>query len=182
MESEKKTRKPLVSVVGAACCAILYAAIPREEGTKTVAYRDPVGLLTICSGHTGDDIIAGRVYTKDECQAMLDGDLSDHAQAVLKCAPILEGKTYFLAASTDFAYNKGDRRFCDSAIAEAFRAGNFPVACRRFNESDDGKPQWSSVKDKQVIGPDGKIVWTYKTLPGLVKRQADQRALCEKGL
>lgn len=38
------------------------------EGRRYVAYRDVVGVLTVCDGHTGADIILGKRYSDTATQ------------------------------------------------------------------------------------------------------------------
>ena len=45
------------------------------EGRRYVAYRDVVGVLTVCDGHTGADIISSKRYSDAECNALLKADL-----------------------------------------------------------------------------------------------------------
>jgi lysozyme len=160
-------KKTIAGVVGASVATILLVVVPKFEGTVLRGYRDPIGIATKCSGDT-INVIVGHVYTKAECQASLENQLIAHAEPVLKCTPVLKGHTYQLAASISWAYNIGAGAYCNSTTARRFNAGDFRGACKAMNESDSGKPQWVSAG--------GKI------LPGLVKRRAEERALCEKDL
>ncbi len=110
----------------------------------------------------------GERYTLEECKRSLETGLIRHAEPVLKCAPYLAGNPYALAASVDHAYNFGVSAFCNSSMNKAFKANDYKTACTRFNERPDGRPQW--------VYAGGKV------LPGLVKRAAARRELCERGL
>lgn len=162
-----RKNKTLAGVTGAAAAAILFAIVPQFEGTILRGYLDPVGIPTKCMGDT-TDVEVGRHYTEAECRASLDQELIAHAEPVLACVPQLAGRTYQLAASVSFAYNIGVGAFCGSTAARRFRAGDWRGACRAFNESDSGRPQWVTAR--------GRV------LPGLVRRRAAERALCETGL
>ncbi len=159
--------KTLAGCVGIACAALLVAVVPKFEGTVLRGYLDPVGIPTKCMGDT-DDVIIGKNYTTAECIASLDQQLIAHAEPVLSCTPTLQGHTYQLAAAVSFAYNIGSSAYCSSTAAKRFNAGDYRGACKAFNESDAGRPQWITAQ--------GKV------LPGLVKRRAAERALCETGL
>lgn len=158
------SRVKLVTTVGAACTALLLACVPQFEGMVLRGYKDPIGIVTACAGHTKTAIL-GRAYSKEECADLLAEDLLEHAQGVLSCTPVLEGRPYQLAAATSFAYNVGVNAYCRSTTARRFNAGDIAGACKAMNESDSGKPQW--------VTAGGKV------LPGLVARRATERALCE---
>lgn len=155
MQDEKPSRKPLVAVVGAACCAILYAALPREEGVKDEPYKDVTGLLTVCAGHVGPDVIAGKFYSQAECQELLDRDLVTAAEGVLACTPALHGHTYQLAAVIDFSYNVGVQKYCNSTMAKLFQAGKIPEACAELNK-------WIYAGGKVMKGIENRRQAEYK--------------------
>ena len=79
------------------------------EGRRYVAYRDVVGVLTVCDGHTGADIILGKRYSDAECDALLKSDLQKVARIV---DPAIKVKTTETkrAAIYSFSYNVGDRK------------------------------------------------------------------------
>lgn len=160
-------KKTIAGVVGAAAASILLVIVPNFEGTIFKGYRDPIGIATKCSGDT-KDVVVGQVYTKAQCEESLENGLISHAEPVLKCTPVLKGRTYQLAAAVSWAYNIGTGAYCSSTTARRFNAGDFRGACRAMNESDSGRPQW--------VYADGKM------MAGLVKRRAAERALCEKDL
>ncbi|THJ52615.1 lysozyme [Burkholderia sp. LS-044] len=160
-------KKTLASVVGAAAAALLFSMVPKFEGLELVARPDPIGIVTACNGDT-KDVHAGQRFTPAECHARLEQRLIEHAEPVLKCTPVLKGHTYQLAAAVSFAYNVGAGAYCGSTTAKRFNAGDWKGACRAMNEADNGRPQW--------VTAGGRV------LPGLVKRRAEERALCERGL
>lgn len=160
-------KKTLVGVVGAATAALLFSTVPQFEGVVLRGYLDPVGIPTKCMGDT-HDVVVGKAYSEAECRESLETQLIAHAEPVLKCTPGLKGRTYQLGAATSFAYNVGTAAYCASTTARRFNAGDYRGACKAMNESDSGKPQW--------VTSGGRV------LPGLVKRRARERAICERGL
>lgn len=160
-------KKTLVAVVGPAVAALLYCTAPKFEGVVHHGYRDPVGIPTKCSGDT-HDVVLGKHYSDAECRASLDDQLLAHAEPVLAITPTLRDHRFQLAAAISFAYNIGTEAYAHSTTAKRFNEGDWAGACRAMNESDDGKPQW--VTAHGVV------------LPGLIKRRAEERALCEQGL
>ena len=157
----------LVALVGAGAAAILAAIVPEFEGTRLVGYLDPVGIPTKCMGDTRN-VVVGRRYTSEECRISLEEQLVAHAGPVIACVPALAGRTYQAAAAVSFAYNIGTGAFCRSTAARRFNAGDWRGGCRAFNEDDAGRPQWVTAAGIR--------------LPGLVKRRAAERELCETGL
>lgn len=161
------TKRTLQGTVGAGAAAILLSIVPKFEGMILRGYEDPIGIVTACAGHTATAVL-GKPYSLEECRALLDQDLVEHAQGVLACTPGLAGRTNQTAAAVSFAYNVGVGAYCRSVTARRFNAGDWAGACRAMNQADSGKPQW---------------VWAGgKMLPGLVSRRAAERALCETDL
>lgn len=143
----------------ALACAL---AIP-AEGLKLTPYYDPPGILTVCYGHTGADVVKGRTYSMAECRALLNKDMLDAVQAVERCVPGLP--LHQLAAWSDTVYNVGPSIVCDpgkSTAARLLQAGQWGDACRQL-------PRWNKAR----VG--GVMV----ELPGLTKRRARALAVCE---
>ncbi len=171
MISQRAKNSALITCVGAGCAAIILNIVPVFEGTILYGYLDPIGIVTKCSGDTSD-VILGKKYTPAECEKSLEQALIKHADAVLHCTPVLNGRSHQLAAAISFAYNVGPTAYCNSTAAKRFNRGDWPGACKAFNENDYGKQQWVySRKGGELI-----------VLPGLVKRRAIERKLCETGL
>ena len=123
------------------------------------SYRDPIGIVTACVGHTGPELRMGQRYTRQQCEDMLYGDLLKHAQA-LDCIkqPMTDGQK---AAFVSFAFNVGNKALCDSTLARKANAGDMAGACAELS-------RWTRAGGRE--------------LPGLVKRRAAERELCERGL
>lgn len=181
-QKKPASKKTLAGVVGATAASILigYGSnigfTERFEGMVYTGYFDPIGIPTKCAGDTYD-VEIGKRYTKAQCQESLEQGLIKHAEPVLRCTVGLEKHPFILAASVDHAYHFGPVAFCGSTIAKDINRGDYKSACRGFNQSATGAPQWQFVKDK-LDKTTGK--WTYKPLPGLVKRAAARRELCER--
>lgn len=149
------SRAALAGTIGAGCCAILLSYVPQFEGVILRGYKDPIGIVTACAGHTKTAVL-GRPYTPQECETLLVGDLAEHAEGVDKCTTrsLTTGQR---AAAISFAFNVGVARFCSSTFARKLNAQH-PDACAEL--------------DKWVYA--GGEVW-----PGLVTRRATERAICE---
>lgn len=132
--------KVLVGVVS----ATLISGVALWEGDKRTPYEDLAGIMTVCYGHTGPDIVKGKKYTEAECKALLDKDLRKHRMAVHNCTnvPLTYGQ---FDAFTMFAYNVGNNAFCNASLTKKLNKGDYKGAC-------DGLLQWSYVKGKFVQG------------------------------
>jgi lysozyme len=138
-----------------AACGIFVAG---HEGYIPYVYTDPVGIPTSCFGHVGPENAPGRRFTRDECQHLLEADLHIARDAVRRCVrvPLTEGQEIAL---TSFAFNVGAPNLCGSSLARKANAGEPAFV-------------WCAELEKWVYGKG-------KKLPGLVRRRAEERALCE---
>lgn len=127
------------------------------EGTRNQAYRDIGGILTVCTGHTGADVVVGKVYTDQQCSVLTSQDASKAAQGVLKVSPHLIYHPMQLAAAISFSYNVGVGTYEKSTVATKFNSGDFVGACNYL------------VNYKYA---DGKVS------VGLVNRRAQEQAVC----
>lgn len=152
-------RDKLIAKIGAGAVAVAVPFVMMSEGAVQQSYRDPIGIITACVGHTGPELRMGQRYTRQQCEDMLYGDLLKHAQA-LDCIkhPLTDGQK---AAFVSFAFNVGNKAFCDSTLARKANAGDMPGACAELS-------RWTRAGGRE--------------LPGLVKRRAAERELCEEGL
>ena len=152
-------KQRLIAAIGAGAAALVVPLVMQYEGTIPKTYRDPVGILTACTGHTGPELRMGQTFTRQQCEDMLFSDLEKHATA-LDCVkrPLTDGQK---AAFLSFAFNVGNGAFCKSTLVRKANAGDMQGACAELSR------------------------WVYaggKQLPGLVKRRAAEREMCEKGL
>lgn len=155
MNAQTPSRTKLVGLVGAACAGIILFCVPSFEGVVLRGYKDPIGIVTACAGHTATAVL-GRPYTQAECDKLLVDDLVSHAQGVNRCItyPITTGQR---AAAVSFTFNVGVSAFCRSTFAKKLNAGD-PTACAELS-------RWTKAGGQE--------------LPGLVKRRKAERAICE---
>jgi len=149
----------------AAALAIATALAAPAEGLRQWAYRDPVGLPTICFGST-QGVKMGDFRTVPECKALLSKEMSDVVSRVDTCRPGLPINV--LAAFSDAAYNIGEHIACDSSRSTAARllaAGDYRGACNQLL-------RWDKARVAGVLVP----------LPGLTKRREMERDVCLAGL
>lgn len=149
----------LMLAIGAAAAAICAPFVSGwESGGKEhlVAYRDIVGVWTVCDGDT-IGVTAATRETSEGCRIRTDARLAQFGAGVLKCVPQLKGRDHQLAAATSLAYNIGITGFCGSTAARRFRAGDWRGACEAF-------AMWDKAG--------GRVV------RGLVRRRDAERRLC----
>lgn len=156
------SKGPLTAIVGAIAATTLFASIPKEEGTRLAAYRDIVGVPTICSGDT-KNVRIGMVETPEGCRKRLETQLAAFASAVMQCSPTLRegGRDYQRAAAVSLAYNIGVGAYCRSTVDRRFDAGDFKGGCNAF------------------------LLWNKaggRVIPGLADRRERERQICLKGV
>lgn len=128
------------------------------EGLRLRAYPDP-GTggkpWTVGYGHTGPDVHPNTHITVQEAEALLKGDLDKFEAGVEKAVGANTTDNQF-AAMVSLAYNIGLGAFLRSTVLRQHRAGNHKLAAAAF------------------------LMWVKgggRTLPGLVRRRATERAL-----
>jgi lysozyme len=152
----------LTAIIGSVAAGVLYVTIPEDEGTRYQAYRDIVGVLTICNGDT-NDVRPGLVETREGCQRRLEQQLVAHAAPVMACTPRLKepGRDYQRAAAVSLAYNVGVGAYCRSSVDRHFDAGNWRQGC-------DALLAWNKAGGRPVRG--------------LTLRRQRERAICLRGV
>lgn len=147
-----------VAIAGASAAAIALAApvVMHFEGEVRHGYRDPIGIVTACFGHTATAQM-GQTYTHTQCRDLLAADLATHNAGLLACVePEMPPNVH--AAMLSFAYNVGVAKACASTAARHLNAERWGQACAELS-------RWTKAGGKE--------------LAGLVRRRAAERALCE---
>lgn len=148
-------------VAAAAIGSAGLAVIKQHEGVRYKTYLDPVGIPTVCYGHTGPEVRLGQSYSAKQCEDLLIRDIIKHAGYVtpgnklncIKDAPLNPNQR---DAVVSFVFNVGGTKFCRSTMAKALAARNYTAAANEF-------PKWVNAGGRP--------------LPGLVKRRAAERRL-----
>lgn len=129
--------KIIAGVVVASAGLLTFVGV--REGREYTPYRDVGGVWTVCDGIT-KGVVPGRTYTKDECDALLQGTVEWHGQAVLACTSGVRFKQHEYDAFADLAYNVGTGAVCGSCLpgkeclGDLLRAGKMQAACERILE------------------------------------------------
>lgn len=141
--------------------ALAVATIGGYEGLRTKAYRDIVGVPTICFGETRG-VKMGDKRTIDECKAMLQDRLVEFESGMMAClknpydipdVPYVQ----FLSLS----YNVGLGAFCKSTLVKKLNRGDTRGACNEL-------PKWNRAG--------GRVS------RGLTLRRAQEQKDCLRGV
>ena len=155
-------RRKLLAAGAAGAVAVAGVLVVQHEGTRYTPYRDPVGVLTVCEGITGPDVIPGKRYTPDECAALRSKHLARAEAGVRQHIRTYDSlNVWQQAALIDFTYNVGVDALRRSTLARHFNAGRVNDGCRQL-------ARW--VHGTQA----GKLV----KLPGLVTRRGEEMEMC----
>lgn len=158
MTPDQKVNRIAMAIVAAAGLAI------PAEGLYQTAYSDPVGILTVCYGHT-ETVQKGKTYTKEECMGLLSKDMGIAVKQVDQCLPDLPFGV--LVAFSDATFNMGPTIACNtskSTAARYLKAKQYVEACKQL-------PRWNRAKKFGVS----------IELPGLTKRRNAEMEVCLKG-
>lgn len=138
--------------------AAALVGIAVNEGYSDKAYTPVLGdVPTIGFGDTQGVKLGDRT---DPVRALIK--LNQHTQTFQRelrgCIGDVPMHQYEWDAIVSWAYNVGTTAACNSTLVRKLKAGDYAGACRELDK------------------------WVYfkgKTLPGLVKRRAEERARCE---
>jgi lysozyme len=148
----------------------LLAALPLVtffEGTIYPAYLDPIGIPTICRGHT-KGVKLGQVATPQECDEKTVEDLLEAEKVVNSCVTVPLNSNQ-KSAFTSFAFNVGRGK-------KGVKDG--------FCELKSGRPSTliTKLNARDYTGAcDQLLSWTKAggiELKGLAKRRHAERQLC----
>jgi lysozyme len=143
--------------------AALLASLGAYEGRKYVPYYDSGGVLTVCEGITGPDVIKGKKYTDQECDFLISKHVAKIWYGIGGC--LTRDMTGWQVFSyLHFAFNVGVGNFCSSTLAKKHNRGDAVGACKEF-------ARWVFVK--------GKDCRVGRYCPGIVIRRTYEQNVCE---
>lgn len=150
MSKVSSTVKALVAS-GASALAIAAAMVMPFEGVEYKPYRDVVGVLTVCYGHTGPDIIPDKTYTKAECKQLLDNDLK-LVKAQVDPLITVEIPETTRAALYSLTYNVGIGNFSSSTLLKLLNRREFIPACEQLKRwVYAGGRKWKGLVTRREI-------------------------------
>lgn len=149
-------RAKLAAKIGTVAAALVVSFVAGKEGTINHTYRDPIGIITACTGHVDPSLRMGTTYTVEQCKDMLYEDLAKHADD-LGCmtVPLSDNQKVALLS---FSFNVGRKSFCSSALVRMANAGSAVT-------------EWCGQLKRWVYAG-------HVELPGLVKRREAEYGLC----
>lgn len=154
-------RNKVFGGVAAAVVALSTPFIAKWEGLSLVAYKDIVGVPTVCYGETRG-VEMGDRYTKAECEKMLREAVALYYYNLEKYMTNPDIPISVQASMLELAYNVGVAAVGNSTMMKLANAGSYKMACEQL--------------DRWVKAGGG-------TVKGLVNRRADSKVnLCLKGL
>ncbi len=146
----------IAAIATASVLAAAAVVVTKWEGKHNTVYLDPIGIPTVCYGHTGPEVKLGSRFTNSECEELLKQDLAEALRIVNRCLPARE--PHQTAAMVSAVFNIGPKVACGSTLQRKALAGDWVAACAELDK-------WKFAK--------GRV------FRGLVLRRADERALCE---
>lgn len=151
-----KRRTAVGAVAG---LAITASFIGGWEGLETKAYRDVIGVWTVCYGET-KGVQPGDEHTKAECDEMLGVELARYEAAIDKCL-MAKVPTGAKIAFLSWAYNVGPGAACRSTLMRKANLGDLEGACNEL-------PRWNRAG--------GRVI------RGLTNRRMSERKMCLKAV
>ncbi|MGE5509623.1 MAG: lysozyme [Bacteroidota bacterium] len=134
-----------------------FVGIALQEGYTDVAVVPVKGDVPTLGFGTTEGVKMGDRTTPPKALARALTDLSKYEGALKRCVTVpLHQSEYDAYAS--LAYNIGPTAFCNSTLVKRLNAGDYSGACAEIS-------RWDKFKGKP--------------LPGLTKRRAQERAMCE---
>ena len=151
--------------LGAGAAAVVIASatpfIAKWEGLETTAYRDIVGVPTVCYGETRG-VKMGDTYTKAQCMDMLKVAVGEYYTKIQPCMTNKDIPVGVQASLLELAYNVGTGAACKSTMMKLANQGKYKEACRELDK-------WIRAGGQPI--------------KGLQNRRADSKInLCLKGL
>ncbi|NAW61069.1 glycoside hydrolase family protein [Vibrio sp. V31_P5A7T61] len=136
---------------GASALVIAASMVKPLEGIEYVPYYDVAGVLTVCYGTTGPDVIQGQAYTQEECDYFLERDLArvkSQIEPLIK--PVLPEPTK--AALYSFTYNVGAGAFSRSTLLQKLNNGDINDACDELKRwVYAGGQKWRGLMTRREI-------------------------------
>lgn len=147
-------------ITGAVALSGAFLIAP-SEGLILGTYKDPVGIVTSCFGHTGPELKMGQRFTEDQCVAQLGEDLVKHDKQLASLVKVPYKSDYQHAALLSFTYNVGYGNVRSSTLLRKLNAYDYDGACYELTK------------------------WVYATksgvkvkLKGLVTRRTNEYSWC----
>lgn len=154
-------RKAALGMIAGSTVALASAIsfIGQWEGLRTEAYRDIVGVWTVCYGETRG-VQPGDSYTVAECDAMLAREIIAYEAQLDRCLTTTVPVGMKIAL-VSWSYNVGAGAACRSTLVRKANAGDLVGACNEL-------PRWNRAGGRVITG--------------LSNRRMSERSMCLRAL
>jgi lysozyme len=144
-------------IAALALSASALVGIAMHEGYTDKAIIPVPGDVPTLGFGTTEGVKMGDTITPPQALARALTDVQKFEGALKRCVKVPLAQNEY-DAYVEFSYNVGSGAFCSSTLVKKLNAGDYEGACRELD-------RW--------------VMFEGKPLPGLVKRRAQERALCE---
>ncbi|WP_286459815.1 lysozyme [Citrobacter sp. CK198] len=147
-------RNSIIGALGAGAISIATVMVSGKsglEGREYTPYRDIVGVITVCDGHTGSDIIWGKRYSDNECDALTRKDMRRIAARVDPHIKVPTTETQ-RAAIYSWAYNVGETAAINSTLLKKLNSLDYSGACAELKRwVYAGGKKWKGLMNRRDV-------------------------------
>lgn len=129
------------------------AGITHYEGQVGKVYLDPVGIPTVCAGHTKTVVRkdVGKTFTEAQCAALLKADTTSAQADVARLVKVPVTQAQY-DALVSFTFNVGGGALGSSTLLRKLNAGDCYGAAAEF-------PRWNKAKGRVLNGLTARRAW-----------------------
>lgn len=157
-------RNKIAATLGGGAIAIATVMLSGKnglEGREYVPYHDVVGVLTVCDGHTGSDIVQGKQYTDKECDELTRKDLTLISSKIDPHIKVPTTETQ-RAAIYSFAYNVGTPAAINSTLLRKLNDRDYDGACAELKRwVYAGGKKWKGLMNRRDVEYE-VCTWSHK--------------------
>lgn len=147
-------RNSIIGALGTGAIGIATVMVSGKtglEGREYTPYRDIVGVITVCDGRTGSDIIWGKRYSDKECDALTRKDMQRIAGLIDPHIKVTTTETQ-RAAIYSFAYNVGATAAINSTLLKKLNAKDYAGACSELKRwVYAGGKKWKGLMNRRDV-------------------------------
>lgn len=148
-----------------------YLTAP-SEGLVLGTYKDPVGIVTSCYGHTGKELSMRMKFSEEECARKLGKDLLLHDKQLSQVVIVPYQSPYMHAALVDFTYNVGIGNVKSSTLLKKLNTGDYDGACYELTKWVYAKQNGIAIKLKGLVTRRTKEYrWCMGDVPESVEKE-----------
>lgn len=158
-----------LGLTGSLALSGAYLTAP-SEGVVLSSYKDPVGIVTSCYGHTGPELKMGMKFTEDQCIEQLGKDLIKHDKQLMSVVKVPFLSPYMHGALSDFTFNVGIGNVKSSTLIKKLNNKDYDGACYELTKWVYAKQNGIKIKLKGlVIRRTNEYQWCMGNPPEEVK-------------